>query len=51
LSGDYQSKTILPPGGSGSSSQGGGGGGGGRGGGGFLDRLLLPKVMSGQVMA
>jgi outer membrane receptor protein involved in Fe transport len=35
LTGDYTSKTILPPGGSGGSSVGGGGGGGGgRGGGG-----------------
>jgi outer membrane receptor protein involved in Fe transport len=32
LSGEYQSKTVLPPGGSGNT---GGGGGGGRGGGGF----------------
>lgn len=34
LSGEYQSKTVLPPGGSGSGG-GGFGGGGGRGGGGF----------------
>jgi hypothetical protein len=34
LSGDYQSKTVLPPGGSGSSGGGGGRGGGGFGGGG-----------------
>ena len=34
LSGDYQSKTVLPPGGSGGGG-GFGGGGGGRGGGGF----------------
>ncbi|MEJ0101120.1 MAG: outer membrane beta-barrel family protein [Bacteroidota bacterium] len=38
VSGDYQSKTILPPGGSGGSFGGGGGGGrgGGGGGGGFF---------------
>ena len=34
ISGDYQSKTILPPGGSGGGMGGGPGGGGGRGGGG-----------------
>lgn len=35
VSGEYQSKTILPPGGSGGSGGGRGGGGGGFGGGGF----------------